>query len=43
MDTSKTNDHLILIEGRSATGKSASFMNLSNPERVAYINCENGL
>lgn len=42
MDTSKTNDHLILIEGRSATGKSASFMNLSNPERVAYINCENG-
>ncbi|UOX40286.1 AAA domain protein [Vibrio phage PhiImVa-1] len=36
------NDHLVLLEGRAAVGKSASFMNLENPERVAYLNCENG-
>jgi len=39
---STVNDHLILIEGKAASGKSASFMDFENPERVAYMNCENG-
>lgn len=36
------NDQLVLIEGKPASGKSASFMNFDNPSRVAYMNCENG-
>lgn len=36
------NDHLVLISGESAAGKSASLMNLPNPERVMYLNCESG-
>ena len=36
------NDHLVLIAGPSAVGKSASFMNLKNPEGVMYLNCESG-
>lgn len=36
------NDHLILLGGKSATGKSASLMNLKNPEGVMYLNCEAG-
>lgn len=36
------NDNLILISGMSATGKSASFANLKDPEGVAYLNCEAG-
>lgn len=36
------NDHLILISGKSSTGKSASLMNIQNPEGVIYLNCENG-
>lgn len=36
------NDHLVLLEGKAACGKSGSFMYLDNPERVAYLNCENG-
>lgn len=36
------NDHLILISGKSATGKSASLMNLPNQGGVIYLNCENG-
>lgn len=40
---SQINDHLILVCGKSASGKSASLMDIKNPERVAYINCENGL
>lgn len=40
--TENVNDHLVLIEGRSSVGKSASLMGLPNPERVAYLNCENG-
>jgi hypothetical protein len=36
------NDHLVLISGSSATGKSASLMNIKNPEGVAYLNCEAG-
>lgn len=35
------NDHLVLVAGKSATGKSASLMNLQNPEGVMYLNCEN--
>ena len=37
---SDTNDHLVLIVGKSATGKSASLMGLKNPEGVMYLNCE---
>jgi AAA domain len=36
------NDHLVLIGGKSATGKSASLMQISNPEGVMYLNCEAG-
>jgi len=36
------NDHLILLGGKSAGGKSASLRNLRNPERVLYLNCESG-
>lgn len=37
-----SNDHLILISGLSATGKSASLRNLRNQEKVLYLNCEAG-
>lgn len=36
------NDHLVLVSGQSATGKSASLLNLANPEGVMYLNCEAG-
>lgn len=36
------NDHLVLVCGKSATGKSASLMGLKNPEGVLYLNCEAG-
>lgn len=36
------NDHLVLIGGKSAAGKSASLMGLKNPEGVLYLNCESG-
>lgn len=36
------NDHLVLIAGPSAVGKSASFMNLKNPEGVMYLGTEAG-
>lgn len=36
------NDHLVLISGQSASGKSASLANLRNQERVMYLNCESG-
>lgn len=36
------NDNLVLLVGKSATGKSASLMGLSNPESVMYLNCESG-
>lgn len=39
---SQTNDHLVLLVGKSATGKSASLLNLEKPEGVMYLNCENG-
>lgn len=35
------NDHLVLIGGKSATGKSASLMHMPQPEGVWYANCEN--
>lgn len=40
--TQHTNDHLVLLCGKSATGKSASLMNLEKPEGVMYLNCEAG-
>jgi RecA-family ATPase len=40
--TQQVNDHLILLVGKSATGKSASLMGLKNPEGVLYLNCEAG-
>lgn len=36
------NDHLVLLGGKSAAGKSASLMNLRNPEGVMYLNTESG-
>lgn len=42
MATVQTNDHLLLIAGKSATGKSASLMGLANQAGVMYLNCENG-
>lgn len=36
------NDHLVLVGGKSASGKSASLMGLRNPEGVLYLNCESG-
>lgn len=38
----QTNDHLVLLCGKSATGKSASLMGLSDPDGVLYLNCESG-
>lgn len=40
--TQKVNDQLVLLVGKSATGKSASLMNLRDPEGVLYLNCEAG-
>lgn len=40
--TTPVNDHLVLLGGKSATGKSASLMKLKNPEGVMYLNCEAG-
>lgn len=36
------NDQLVLLCGKSATGKSASLMQLENPQGVMYLNCESG-
>lgn len=40
--TAPYNDHLVLLCGKSATGKSASLMQLEKPEGVMYLNCEAG-
>lgn len=40
--TQQYNDHLVLLCGKSATGKSASLMGLADPEGVMYLNCEAG-
>lgn len=39
---SDVNDNLVLIVGKSATGKSASLIGLQPPEGVMYLNCESG-
>ena len=36
------NNHLVLISGKSGSGKSASLMGVDKPEGVMYLNCENG-
>jgi hypothetical protein len=36
------NDHLILISGKSKTGKSSSLESLKDDTGVIYLNCENG-
>lgn len=36
------NDNLVLVVGKSATGKSASLKDIPNPEGVMYLNCESG-
>ena len=36
------NDHLVLVSGKSATGKTASLRAIDKPEGVIYLNCENG-
>lgn len=36
------NDYVVLVCGKSATGKSMSLRNLRNPEGVLYLNCETG-
>lgn len=38
----QTNDNLVMLCGKSATGKSASLMGLDKPEGVMYLNCESG-
>jgi archaellum biogenesis ATPase FlaH len=35
------NTNLVLISGKSSTGKSASLMFFDNPQSVVYLNCEN--
>jgi hypothetical protein len=39
---STVNDHLVLVGGKSATGKSTSLMGLQNDDGVWYANCESG-
>jgi hypothetical protein len=36
------NNHLVLVSGKSSSGKSASLMGMDKPEGVMYLNCENG-
>lgn len=36
------NDHLVLVAGKSGTGKSSSLRNLRNPESIMYLNCDAG-
>jgi hypothetical protein len=40
--TKEANPNLMLIGGMSASGKSASLINLKDPEGVMYFNCESG-
>lgn len=42
MQQEVVNDHLVLLVGKSAAGKSASLMGLENQEGVMYLNCESG-
>lgn len=36
------NPCVVLVVGKSGTGKSSSLKDLTNPEKVLYLNCENG-
>jgi len=36
------NDHLVLVSGKSTTGKSMSLRGIQNPEGVMYLACESG-
>jgi len=38
----ESNDHLVAIGGKSATGKSASLMDIQSPAGVWYLGCESG-
>lgn len=38
----QVNDNLVLVCGESASGKSASFHDMDDPEGVIYLNCESG-
>lgn len=40
--TVKVNDNLVLVVGKSASGKSASLKDMEKPEGVMYLNCESG-
>ena len=40
--TQQTNDHLVLVSGKSTTGKSASLMGLEDQTGVWYAGCEAG-
>lgn len=42
MSQDNVNDHLVLLCGKSATGKSASLKDIEKPEGVLYLNCEAG-
>jgi hypothetical protein len=42
MTQQTVNDNLVLLVGKSTTGKSASLMGLDNQEGVMYLNCEAG-
>ena len=35
------NNNIVLISGKSATGKSMCLRNLKDPDGVLYLNCEN--
>ena len=35
------NNHLVLVSGKSSSGKSASLLDMDKPEGVMYLNCEN--
>ena len=37
-----SNKNLVLVAGKSATGKSTALENIPNPEGVMYLNCESG-
>ena len=41
-DPVRPNDFVVLIGGKSSTGKSTSLMQLENPEGVLYLNCDAG-
>lgn len=36
------NPCVVLVVGKSGTGKSSSLKDLTNPDKVLYLNCENG-